>query len=196
MAKEYDIVKSLRKFGIYGPEDLTIFMDSIKTRNISKGEILLQMGAICQSVFFIESGSVYQYNFKDEIEENVIDLHLESEWVLNHKSFTSQSPSESIIKAFADCEVLELSIENIHKLVAISPVFLQLGGILETSVSRVSFFDNALTPLKKYQYILQNRPQLIQAFPLKLIASCLKITPETLSRVRKKLARGTAKSIS
>ena len=196
MAKEYDIVKSLRKFGIYGPEDLTIFMDSIKTRNISKGEILLQMGAICQSVFFIESGSVYQYNFKDEIEENVIDLHLESEWVLNHKSFTSQSPSESIIKAFADCEVLELSIENIHKLVAISPVFLQLGGILETSVSRVSFFDNALTPLKKYQYILQNRPQLIQVFPLKLIASCLKITPETLSRVRKKLARGTAKSIS
>jgi hypothetical protein len=91
---------------------------------------------------------------------------------------------------------LELSIENIHKLVAISPVFLQLGGILASSVSRISFFDNDLTPLKKYQFIIQNRPQLIQAFPLKLIASYLKITPETLSRVREKLAKGTAKSIS
>ena len=196
MAKEYDVVKSLRKFGIYRPEDLTLFMDNIKIRNVSKDEVLLQIGTICQSVFFIENGSVYQYNFKDEIEENIIDLHIESEWVLNHQSFTSQSPSESIIKAFSDCVVLELSIENIHKLIAISPVFLQLGGILESSVSRVSFFDNDLTPLKKYQFILQNRPQLIQYFPLKIIASYLKIAPETLSRVREKLAKNTTKSIS
>jgi CRP-like cAMP-binding protein len=196
MTNDSNIIKSLRKFGIYRPEDLTHFMKNIKTRHVSKNEILLQMGQVCQSVFFIESGSLYQYNFKDEIEENVIDLHIESEWVLNHKSFTSQSPSESIIKAFSDSEIIELTIENIHKLVAISPVFLQLGGILESSVSRISFFDNDLTPLKKYQFIIQNRPQLIQAFPLKLIASYLKITPETLSRVREKLAKGTAKSIS
>lgn len=189
MTNDHDVVKSLNKFGIYRPEDLIHFMNSIKTRHVSKNEILLQMGQVCQSAFFIRSGSVYQYNFKDEIEENVIDLHIESEWVLNHKSFTSQTPSESIIKAFSDCEVLELTIENIHKLIAISPVFLQLGGILESSVSRVSFFDNDLTPLKKYQFILQNRPQIIQIFPLKIVASFLKITPETISRVREKISR-------
>jgi hypothetical protein len=47
-----------------------------------------------------------------------------------------------------------------------------------------------MTPLEKYQFVLQTRPQLVQVFPLKMIASYLKVTPETLSRVREKLARG------
>jgi len=41
-----------------------------------------------------------------------------------------------------------------------------------------------MTPTEKYRYILSNKPQLIQKFPLKYIASYLNITPETLSRVR------------
>jgi hypothetical protein len=60
---------------------------------------------------------------------------------------------------------------------------------MDSAVSRVIFFDNASTPTEKYLYILNNRLQLIQAFPLKMIASYLKITPETLSRVREKVTR-------
>lgn len=190
MTTENDIVKSLRKFGIYRPDDLALFSNSIKVRNVPKDEVLLPIGAVCQSAFFITSGSVYQYNLKNEIEQNVIDLHVESEWVLNHKSFVAQTPSESVLQAFSACGIIELTIENIHKLVAASPAFLQLGAILE--VARVSFFDNDSTPLQKYQFILQNRPQLLQSFPLKIIASYLKVTPETLSRVREKLAKGVS----
>jgi len=51
-----------------------------------------------------------------------------------------------------------------------------------------------MTPLQKYQYILDHRPDLIQQFPLKIIASYLKITPETLSRVRDKLSKGKGRS--
>lgn len=102
----------------------------------------------------------------------------------------SQKPSESFVQAYAESEILELTVQSLHGLIAESPAFLQMGRILEQATARVHFFDNDLTPIQKYEHLLNNRPQLLQKFPLKIIASYLKITPETLSRVREKLARG------
>jgi hypothetical protein len=62
-----------------------------------------------------------------------------------------------------------------------------MGRILEESTSRIDFFDNNNTPDEKYRYIIANKPKLLQKFPQTIIASYLKISPETLSRVRKRL---------
>jgi CRP-like cAMP-binding protein len=187
-------IPSLQKIGIFREEDLLLFSENVKIRSVKKEEILLREGEICQSVFFINSGGVYQYNVKDEIEQNVIDLHIEGDWLLNHRSFIAQKPSEGIIQAYSDCNLLELTLHNLHKLIGISPAFFQLGKLLEPSNSRISFFDNDSTPIQKYEYILENRPQLLQIFPLKIIASYLKITPETLSRVRAKIMKEKSNS--
>lgn len=76
-----------------------------------------------------------------------------------------------------------------HRLIGQSQSFLQMGKILEESTSRIDFFDNNNTQDEKYQYVLENKPELIQSFPQKLIASYLKITPETLSRVRNRFSK-------
>lgn len=189
-----DIAEILESIGRFSENDLLLFKEKIKIRNIKKGEILLREGEVCQSAFYALSGSFYQYCIKDEIEENVIDLHIENEWFLNEQSFISQNPSQNIIKSYTEGSVIELSMHVIHKLIGISPAFFQLGGILEQTKSRVHFFDNNLNPTQKYDYILAQKPILLQKFPLKIIASYLKITPETLSRVRESLAK--RKSIS
>ena len=61
--------------------------------------------------------------------------------------------------------------------------FLQLNKIF-TQPAKIHFFDNAYSPSQKYDYLMQTKAQLMQTFPLKMIALYLKITPETLSRVR------------
>jgi CRP-like cAMP-binding protein len=184
------IAEILKKIGRYSENDLILFEKRIKTRNVKKGEILLNEGEICQTVFYSISGVFYQFSIKDEIEENIIDLHIENEWFLNAQSFTSQKPSESTIKTYSEGEILELTIESIHHLIGESPAFFQLGRMMEQSKPKQHFFDNNLTPIQKYSYILENKPALIQKFPLKIIASYLKVTPETLSRVRESLAKG------
>jgi CRP-like cAMP-binding protein len=180
----------LRQTGFYSDEDVLLFEKAAVSRTMAKNEILLQQGAVCKSMFYNITGAFYQYNVKDEIEENIIDLHTDKEWFFNHSSFASQKPSGSFIKAYAQSSILELSVESLHWLIAKSQVFLQMGKLLDQATSRVYFFDNCLTPAEKYQYILDNRPQLIQQFPQKMLASYLKITPETLSRVRDKFSRG------
>lgn len=139
-------------------------------------------------------GAVIQCNPKPGSEKSILDLHVENDWVLNHKSFVSQSPSESAIIAFTESEVLEISIASIHYLIGLSQAFLQLNRIIEQATSRLYFFDHSLTPLQKYQYLFENKPQLLQKFPLKFIASFLKITPETLSRVREKFVKSNSSS--
>lgn len=179
----------LNTTGNYSEKDITLFEKEVKLRQVHKDEVLLTNGEVAKSVFFILKGAIYQYSLKSAIEYHIIDLHIENEWLLNHKSFVSQTPSNCFIGAFTESEILEISIDSIHYLIGQSPAFFQLNKILEHSTSRVYFFDNSLTPLQKYQFIFENKPQLLQKFPLKIIASFLKITPETLSRVREKFAK-------
>lgn len=188
------IAKALEITGFYAEKDLLLFEEKVKIRNVSRNEILLRKGEVCRSIFFNLSGAFYQYRVTDDMEQQVIDLHADQEWFLNHRSFAGQKPSESYMEAYTESSILELTVESLHHLIAQSPSFLQMGKILDQATSRVHFFDNDLTPTQKYQYILDNRPELIHKFPLKIIASYLKITPETLSRVRNKFSGGNAVS--
>jgi CRP/FNR family transcriptional regulator, anaerobic regulatory protein len=45
----------------------------------------------------------------------------------------------------------------------------------------------ALTAEQRYEILLKERPDLIQRVPLQYLASMLGISPETLSRIRKKI---------
>ena len=179
----------LNKVGRFSEPDAILFEKHVKNLKLNKNEILLNEDEVCNSLYFLTKGAVYQYNMAD-VDENIIDLHLEKEWLLNAQSFMAQEPSNTTLKAFSDCEIVKLSIKQLHELIGLSPAFFQLGKLMENGKERAHFFDKAMTPTKKYEHLLATRPALFQAFPLKMIASYLKITPETLSRVREKLAKG------
>ena len=173
----------LKTVGKFSQEQLNLFEKHLIKNSFKKNEILLAEGTICTKAWFILSGAVYQFKYAD-IDEHVFDLHCENDWLVGYSSFVTQKPSTTIIKAYSDCEVLEINIDSIHQLIAQSPAFLQLGKILDIAVSRAHYFDNPLTPHEKYNYLMKTKPQLLQNFPLTIIASYLKITRETLSRVR------------
>lgn len=175
--------RCLEDIGAFSPRELVLILEHCTFYKVSKHGILLEAGQICSSVFFLLKGACYQSRMTDT-RENIIELYVDNDCMFNHTSFVSQKPSSETIKAYVDSEVLALTIHSLHQLIAISPAFFQLGKLLQLSSSRTNFFDNRMTPVEKYNYILVNKPKLIQQFPLKYIASYLKITPETLSRVR------------
>ncbi len=184
---EESIVVLLNKAGKFSEKESLLLKQELQCKEFKKGDVLLQKGDVCSSLCFIISGSFYQYSIDSDFNKNIIDLNIANDWVINHKSFTSRKPSEYLIQAFEDSSFYEISIDAIHKLIAQSQSFLQMGKILEESTSRIDFFDNNATPDEKYRYILTNKPNLLQKFPQTIIASYLKMTPETLSRVRKRI---------
>jgi CRP-like cAMP-binding protein len=180
-----EIENLLKSIGHFTAEQVVLFTEKVIRRNFRKNEWLLNEGDVCKSAFYIISGEAYQFSY-DDIDENIIDLHMKGDWCLNHSSFVTQKPSTVTIKAYSELTVLELSLTSVHELIALSPSFFQLGKVLEQTVSRVQYFDHTNTAEEKHNQLFSSRPQLFQKFPLKMIASYLKIAPETLSRIRGK----------
>lgn len=173
----------LASVGTFSSRDLLLFEEKALRKIVQKNDAVLSRGEICQSVYFILSGSFFQF-LSDHETEKIIDLHLPNEWMFNHPSLIGQIPSGTTIKAFEGAEVIELSLINLHELIARSQSFLSLGRVFDQAHHRTYLFDNALSPVQKYNYIKNAKPLIVHVFPVKMIASYLKITPETLSRVR------------
>lgn len=179
------VTNILAGIGQFSSFDHDLFENYITQKRFNKNDVIVKEGEVCQSLYFIQSGSFFQFQLKD-IDEVIIDLHLEGEWMFNHQSLTEQTPSTTTIKAFSNAEVIALSLVSFHELVSRSNSFLQFSRILNQSHNRTYIFDNSLTPVERYNYIKKAKPQLAKVFPIKMIASFLKIAPETLSRVRAK----------
>lgn len=182
----HDLISVLSAVGKFTADDIQQFEQKAVLRHFAKGTELLSLGNVSQSVFLMVSGSAYQFEMdREELEEQVIGLYAAGDWCFNHASFVSQQPSRSVIKAYSDLVVRELSVFSIHQLLASSPAFFQLGGLLERGVDRLQYFDSA-NAKEKYEMLISKNPALLQAFPLKMIASYLRIAPETVSRLRAK----------
>ena len=100
----------------------------------------------------------------------------------------SQSPSLNTIQAAESSEVYGLTAHDFHELVKISDSFFRLGKIFENSTQNQGFQNNHLSPEERYELLILNKPEIIQKFPLKQVASFLGIAPETLSRIRRKIS--------
>lgn len=183
-----NLLKSIKEFARFSENELSVLSDKLVQKKFRKDEVVLRPGQICQSIYFVISGSFRQYRITEDSDEVVVDLYIDNDWMMNHKSFTSQGPSENFITAFTDSETFELSMHSIHALIGLSQSFFQLGKILESVVYTSDPYKEQARPELKYEYLMTHKPLLVQAFPLKYIASYLQITPETLSRVRKKIS--------
>lgn len=174
---------NLQSLGPFTPEEVELFGQLLTPQTLAKHDTVLQEGAICQSVWYVEWGCLFQHQTQG-ITETVIDLHLPGEWMFNHPSLVNQQPSLTTIQAYTNCKVYELSLSHLHYLLGHAPAFVHLGKLFNQPNLRTYLFDNALTPAQKYAHIQQAKPLATQLFPHKMIASFLKIAPETLSRVR------------
>jgi CRP-like cAMP-binding protein len=182
------VTTSILSFGNFSREQVAALLDRLKGMSVKKDDCLIREGQVCRIFYFIGEGAFRHYKVQESGEEATLNLFLATEWMLEYKSFMAQQPSQNIIQAVTDSEVFSLSMWDFHDLVRLSESYLRLGRILENAIRNQDFQHNRLSPEEKYEHLLLTRPELLQHFPLKHIASYLGMTPETLSRIRKKIS--------
>ncbi len=169
--------------------ELDMIADIVQQVHLPAGEFLLKVGEASPIMYYLHKGSARHYYIHEtaDIDNDVtIGLYTPGAWITDYFSFTSRQPSRNNIVAFEDCELAALHVESAHNLIAKSQTFLKLGMMLN-KVQLTDHSQSLLSAEERYVELLNNNPQIIQAFPLKYIASYLRITPETISRIRSRI---------
>ena len=154
---------------------------------ISKGEFLVKEGEVERSLYLIVSGSVRLF-YLSEFEEQTVRLGYEGSFINSLSSFIKGTPSEFYIEALKKNTIKIISKDQILQLANEDNESLkQYISLLETLVTQQidREIDLLITsPSERLKRVLERSPHLFQHIPLKYIASYLRMTPETLSRVR------------
>jgi CRP-like cAMP-binding protein len=169
------------------PKDAELF-------SVKKGTILLQKGEKAKHGFFVVKGCLKSFVIDSSGKEHILNFAPEN-WIISDlNSLLNNAESSLTIKAIEDTEYylinsknFELAFESPSKDLIEKQVQMLIKNIIATNKRLISLMS--ATGEERYLEFIATYPSLIQRLPLKLIASYLAITPEFLSRIRKKLAK-------
>ena len=168
-----------------------IFSSKLERREFSKKQIILQQGETENYLSFIEEGIVRHYFPK--IENDVtFDFTFEGAFFSAYKSFIMQTPSEYNIQALTDVSILSISFADLQKAYKETPKGNMFGRFAAEGLYLKKFNRElsllTLTPEERYLALFNEQAKLIKQIPLKYIASYIGITPQALSRIRKRIS--------
>jgi CRP/FNR family transcriptional regulator, anaerobic regulatory protein len=141
---------------------------------------------------FVDSGILRIINKLDD-STTTMQLVFKDMFVTSLTSYVHQIPSIWTIEAITDCELLVIDRVNHYKLLNEYKSWLEIDNILlikaYTDLEYRIFSQFHLSSEQRFRKLFNERPEIFNQVPLKHIASYLGITPETLSRLRKKHLR-------
>lgn len=161
------------------------------SKTVDKGEFLLREGEITKYSIFVAAGCLRTYTLDEKGKEHILQFSPENWWT-GDMSFTSDVPSQCFIEALEDSDVLLTELSSIKKLVEYIPklsVFYQ-AALQKSAAAKNQRIVSSMsaTAEERYNEFLKSYPSLLQRVPQHMIASYLGVSPETLSRIRKRRA--------
>jgi len=176
----------------FSEEEQTIIRGYLTTKKIRKKQYLLQEGDVCKTIAFVERGALKGYSVDEKGAEHILQFALEG-WIISDLySFMSGEPATYNIDALEDSEVVLITKAAQEELFIKVPKYesysrMQITGAYLAMQKRVSSLIS-LSLEERYLYFINLYPTIVQRVPQHMIASYLGLTPETVSRIRKKLA--------
>ena len=173
-------------------EEEEVIKQYFTPKKLRKKQYLLQEGDVCKHIAFVEKGALKAYVVDDAGAESIIQFALEG-WVISDLySFLTGEPATYNIDALENAELVLISKSAHEELLKKLPKYetyirLQITGAYIALQKRLTSIISL--PLEeRYKNFLALYPNIAQRVPQHMIASYMGLTPETLSRVRSRMA--------
>lgn len=182
---------SIQKHVSISDTELDDLLSIAKVRKVKKGQYLVHEGANVRKTFFIKTGIAIAYYIDLNGSEHVIQFAIEGWWISDIQSYVYGKNSVLNVQAMEDSEVYEFLYDDmvgIHeKIPSVQRYFLNI-----TQNAFASFQERVLNNLYlpaegRYTALIKKYPFIEQRLSQKLIASYLGISPEFLSKIKKRL---------
>ena len=157
---------------------------------LKKNEYLKIANSVDTNLYYVQKGAIVSYSV-DRFQEHIICIGYEkyNDLVLDIESFITDQPSGYYMQAIKNTEVKVISKKLVNQLIEQHPYLNKnwkefLEQIILIMYQRVREVFTS-TPDERYNNAFKENPYLFQEIPSKYIASYLRMTPETLSRIKK-----------
>ncbi len=186
---EEKIFEFLSDFVELTEEEKDIIAEHSMFKFYPAGHLLLREGQDAKHCYFVIKGLLRSY-YIQEGEEKVTEIFSELA-PINPVSYITGQPSTYYISCIEDSIISISDQDRTEEFFEKLPRMKEIGIQVMTAINakqQLSFDDfKNLDPEKRYQKLLDTRPDLANRIPQYMIASYLGIQPQSLSRIRKRL---------
>ena len=186
------LIQKIKEYISLSPAEEQLIGELFTPLSLAKGDTLLREGAVCKYMYFIVSGLLRHY-INYEGKELTVYFNAENSFAFDVQSFLSQTPTNKTIVTLEDTQLLAITYADLQRFYREVSQGERFGRLLMEHyfIDTVSHITSGLvdTPEQKYLRFLSVYKPLIQRLNLKDIASFVGVTPQSLSRIRNRMAR-------
>jgi len=172
-----DLVESIERKGLW-----------TKVLELDRNQFLKVKGSMDTNLYLVVQGSLRIF-VVEENEEHTIRFGYKNNFIVALDSFLNEMPSDLYIQALKKTTVKVIEKATFMNFIKSSPENSTTWQLMleQLVLQQMERERDILTvsPLERYMRVLKRSPQLFQEIPHKYIASYLRMTPETLSRIKK-----------
>jgi len=155
-----------------------------------RGEVLVKINSVCKNMYIVTSGLARHYRYDEEGKEFNCWFSFEGDIVLPLASFLYKIPSKEGVELIEPCTYQYISYEHLFLMTqkhhALETLFRQMLEVYYIEMEDRLYRIQAYSAEKKYNYLLQEQPRILERISQVHVASYLGISRETLSRIRAK----------
>ena len=171
--------------------DWQSFSSKLIKQEFPKKHLLLKVGQIENHLSFVENGIIRFYIPKEE-NDLTFAFVFDNGFVSAYDSFLTQQPSTYNVETLSQTTIWRLTCDNLQAIYKET----EIGNTIGRQASEDLFlkkFKRELSLLtetaeQRYLNLFTEQPRLLKQIPLKYIASYIGITPQALSRIRKRIS--------
>jgi CRP-like cAMP-binding protein len=173
-------------------EDKKQFIAIVRTTKIKRRQFIVQPNFICSHQTYVTKGALRSYYVNAEGIDHTIQFAIEDWFISDFNSYINQSPASLFVEALEDSIIQQFSYEDVENLCSQNPKFeryFRLVAQKSFAYSQRRLLSNLGQSAEERYLEFQNLyPTIVQRVPQYTLASYLGMSPEFLSKIRKRIS--------